>query len=190
MNENGTYRCPECTETTLCPRYKIAVRAIDLDTEEQQNPTFAEFSFFGKQGEIITGQNVDLAVANAAGRVGYTPPEIEELPGRTFIVTVTPHHQSLDAEFFYFQVQATELPSNVPESSSSTPVSASATQLSPQHTPPESTQLEPQQDEKKNTTSQERKRPTTEDPSKNSKKKKGSIAKDLFPPEGTIEMKA
>lgn len=169
---------------------QIAVRAIDLDTEEQQNPTFAEFSFFGKQGEIITGQNVDLAVANAAGRVGYTPPEIEELPGKTFIVTVTPHHQSLDAEFFYFQVQATELPSNVPESSSSTPVSASATQLSPQHTPPESTQLEPQQDEKKNTTSQERKRPTTEDPSKNSKKKKGSIAKDLFPPEGTIEMKA
>lgn len=99
---------------------QIAVRAIDLDTEEQQNPTFAEFSFFGKQGEIITGQNVDLAVANAAGRVGYTPPEIEELPGKTFIVTVTPHHQSLDAEFFYFQVQATELLHNDDANSRST----------------------------------------------------------------------
>lgn len=89
VNENSTYQCPECTETTPCPRYKIALCAIDLETEEEQNPGFVEFSFFGKQGEIITGQNVDLAVANVAGRARYTPPEIEELPGKKFIVMVT-----------------------------------------------------------------------------------------------------
>lgn len=79
-----------------------------MDADEETNPVFAEFAFVGDQCDIVTEQNSNYAVAQAMGRVGYLLPGILELLGKKLIVTVTPNSRSLDADFYYFQVQSTE----------------------------------------------------------------------------------
>lgn len=53
-----------------------------MQVEDEPNPLFAEFAFFGAQGDLITGkvQIPICCVGHAKGWIGYVPPEIEELP--------------------------------------------------------------------------------------------------------------
>lgn len=108
ISQNGTYSCPTCVETEPWPRFRISVRATDIEVEDQTGPTFAEFTFFGRQGELITGTTADCAPAHAKGRTNYLPPELEKLHDKKFIVTVTTNDQTLRANFYHFKVQAIE----------------------------------------------------------------------------------
>lgn len=105
FTENGIYSCTKCVDTEPWPRFRISVRAIDIEAESEHDPTFAEF---GQQGELITGTTAECVATHAKGRADYLPSELEKLHGKKFIVTVTPSEQSLEADFFYFKVQATE----------------------------------------------------------------------------------
>lgn len=78
--------------------YRISLCAVDVQTNEEANPTFAEFTFFGAQGDIIIGKDAEYVVAETRGQAGYVPCEISDLVGRKF----------LDGDYNYFQVQTTE----------------------------------------------------------------------------------
>jgi hypothetical protein len=64
------------------------VRPIDDGSDNEADTAFAEFIFFGAQGEQIVRITVDYASAHATGRTDYLPPELEQLPGKRFILTV------------------------------------------------------------------------------------------------------
>lgn len=107
------------SQSLLKMAYTVAPNVLTLnhgqDSESQSvqqtqrlsehDPTFAEF---GQGGELITGTTAVCVATHAKGRADYLPSELEKLHGKKFIVTVTPSEQSLEADFFYFKVQATE----------------------------------------------------------------------------------
>lgn len=52
-------RCSNCTQPKPFPRYKISLYGIDANTSEEENPTFAEFIFFGQQDSVLIGKEAD-----------------------------------------------------------------------------------------------------------------------------------
>lgn len=106
--EQGIYICPTCTQAKPFPRYRISLHGVYANINEEANPTFAEFTFFGQQGNIIIGKDIDYLLAETRGRNEDTPHEISDLVGKNFIVTVTPSSKTLDNDYCHFQVQATE----------------------------------------------------------------------------------
>lgn len=64
-------------------RYKITVRATDMEIEEEPYPVYPVFvgsASSGAQGNLLTGKDADCFVSHAKGRTGCVPSEIEELP--------------------------------------------------------------------------------------------------------------
>lgn len=64
------------------PRFRISVHPIDIEAEDQTDPTSADFAFFGQQGELITGTTANWPATHAKGRANYLPPELERLHAR------------------------------------------------------------------------------------------------------------
>jgi hypothetical protein len=89
-------------------RYKIRVHAIDDGNDNEENAPFAEFLFFGALGEQIAGITADCAAAHKTGRTDYLPPELEQLPGKRFVLTAVTQDVSLKTDFYIFQVKAVE----------------------------------------------------------------------------------
>lgn len=83
--ENGVYNCPTCTQRPS-PRYRISFHGVDTDSTEEANPTFAEFNFFGQQGNVQIGKDADYLLAEARGRGEDRPQEILDLMGKKYIV--------------------------------------------------------------------------------------------------------
>lgn len=107
-DKSAILRCSDCPDGEPWPRLRISVHAVNIESNGDTEGTFAEFVFFGAQGEQIARMTTECAAAYATGRANYSPPELEQLPGKSFIVTVTPHQNSLDSDLYHLRVRALE----------------------------------------------------------------------------------
>lgn len=65
--KGNIYKYPTCVAPMPAPRYKLRVQAVDLDSTEKENPTFAEFMFFGPQGDIAIRTDANYVSSRTEG---------------------------------------------------------------------------------------------------------------------------
>jgi len=66
-----------------------------MDSAEKENPTFAEFMFFGPQGDIAIGADANYVSSPTKAETGQVPCKISNVVGKKLIVIVSPTSKSL-----------------------------------------------------------------------------------------------
>lgn len=105
IQENGNYRCPDCTTTVPLPRYRFVARAIDANSTASDDTKFADLYFFGPKGEAAIGQKALSLMASVNKQPTRLPDDLLAIVGKEFNVVVSPRHESLDAYHMHFQVE-------------------------------------------------------------------------------------
>ncbi|KAM0828034.1 hypothetical protein ACQ4PT_067809 [Festuca glaucescens] len=95
--------------STLRARYRINVKARDIGYTEEDEEEIGCFTFFGKQGKILTGYDEELVIGTAEGRPNYLPPAIANVVGRKYLVTARVNQEIYAQDNIPFRVSTTEL---------------------------------------------------------------------------------
>lgn len=114
-------RCPKCHDTKEQQRYRISVKAEDIDPDQENKRAIGRFIFFGENGTALTGKDVILLAAQTKGRPDYIPPIVSNIVGKKSAVTAEVKQDTLDADdgLIIFSVSRTELISSSVENISS-----------------------------------------------------------------------
>lgn len=104
-------RCPKCHDTKERQRYRISVKAEDIDPNPENKRVIGRFIFFGENGAVLAGKDVILLAAQTKGRPDYVPPTISNIVGKKCAVTAEVKQDTLDADdgLIIFSVSRAEL---------------------------------------------------------------------------------
>jgi hypothetical protein len=79
-------------------RYKLSVKAEDIERNAENKKVIGQFVFFGDNGTTLTGNDAVLLAAQTKGRPDYVPASISIIVANKCVVTTEVKQDTLDAD--------------------------------------------------------------------------------------------